>query len=167
LAGLGCSLVRVDHAAEDSMASERGVEGDHHGWIVLGRVLVEALVWTVVVEMADILVEDGVGVSLMVDQHPVSAFLADAANEPFRIAVRSRCLGRDLGDVDAFGGEDGVEGGGELAVPVTDEEAKRGDLLTEVHQQVAGGLGGQSCGGMGGYTEQVHLGVRTSMRNRT
>jgi hypothetical protein len=34
--------------------------------------------------------------------------------------------GRDLDDVDAFGGEHGIEGGGELGVPVADQEKAPG-----------------------------------------
>jgi hypothetical protein len=59
-------------------------------------------------------------VSLVVDQQPVGALFADATNEPFRIAVCPGCPGRDLDHIDAFGGEDGIEGGGELGIPVAD-----------------------------------------------
>jgi hypothetical protein len=83
--------------------------------------LVEALVWAVVIEMAHILVEDGAGVSLVVDQQFVGAFLADRADEPFGVAVRLRCPGRNLDYFDAVGGEDSVEGGGEFGVPVADQ----------------------------------------------
>jgi hypothetical protein len=58
---LGCSAVLVDHAAEDSMVPDRGVERDHGFWIVVRWVLVEALVRAVIVEMVHVLVEDGVG----------------------------------------------------------------------------------------------------------
>ena len=37
--------------------------------------------------------------------------------------------------------EDGVEGGGELAVPVADQEPELGGAVVEVHEQVAGLLG--------------------------
>ena len=63
------------------MVSDRRVAGDHGGWIVSRRVLVEPLVRPVVVEVAYVLVEDGLGVSFVVDQHPVGAFGADAADE--------------------------------------------------------------------------------------
>ena len=72
------------------MASNRRVAADHGGWIVSRRVLVEPLVHPVVVEVVHVLVEDGSGVSFVVDQHPVGAFGADAADEPFRITVRPR-----------------------------------------------------------------------------
>ncbi len=77
---------------------------------------------SVVIEMAHVLIKNSAGVSLVVDQHPVDALGADAADEPFRIAVRSRRWRRDLHDVDVFGGKDGVEGVGELGVPVADQK---------------------------------------------
>jgi hypothetical protein len=45
----GGSLVLVDHAAEYSSSPYRCVERDDDGGVVVGRVLAEALVWTVVV----------------------------------------------------------------------------------------------------------------------
>jgi hypothetical protein len=50
------------------MTPDRGVEQSHRGGVVQWWALVEALVWAVVIEMAHILVEDGKGVSLVVDQ---------------------------------------------------------------------------------------------------
>lgn len=44
LAGLGGSSVLVDHAAEDSVTSDRGVPGNCGGGIVGWWVLVQALV---------------------------------------------------------------------------------------------------------------------------
>jgi hypothetical protein len=63
--------------------------GALRGITVSRRVLVEPLVRPVVVEVAHVLVEDGSGVSFVVDQHPVGAFGADAADEPFRITGAS------------------------------------------------------------------------------
>jgi hypothetical protein len=88
---------------------------------VAGWVLVESLVRAVVVEVALVLVQDGAGVSLVVDQQFVGAFLADRADESFGVAVRLRCPGRNLDYFDAVGGEDSVEGGGEFGVPVADQ----------------------------------------------
>jgi hypothetical protein len=123
LAGSGSSCVLVDQATEDSTTPDRGVERDQGDRVVVRRVLVEALV-RAVIEMARVLVQDGKGVSLVIDQQPVGAFVADAANEPVRIAVRPGYPGRDLDHLDAFGGEDGIEGGSELRVPVADQEAE-------------------------------------------
>jgi hypothetical protein len=68
--------------------SDRCVEWDQGGRIVVGWGLVEALVRPVVVEMVHILVEDGAGVPLVVDQQPVGALLGGGTNEPLGIAVR-------------------------------------------------------------------------------
>jgi hypothetical protein len=128
------------------MASDRGVERDHGGWIVVGWVLVEALVRPVVVEVLGELVEDGAGVSLVVDQQSVGALVADAANEPFGVAVRPGRPRRNLDHINAFGDKSGIEAVGELGVPVADQDAERGDLIAQVHQEVAGRLGGPGCG---------------------
>ena len=61
---------------------------------------------------------------------------------------------RMIADVGA--GEDGVEGGGELAVPVADQEPEPVGAVAEVHQQVAGLLGDPGPGGVGGDPGDVH-----------
>jgi hypothetical protein len=157
LAELGGSSVLVDHAAEDLVASDRGAERDHGGGVVGWWVLAQALVRAVVIEMAHVLVENGAGVSFVVDQQPVGALGADAADEPFRVAVRPGRTGRDLDHGDAFGGEDGVEGSGELGVPIADQKAEGADLLTQVHQQIAGGLSGPVRGRVSGHPKDVHF----------
>ncbi len=65
LADLGCSLVLVDHSAEDWVASDGRVERGHRGWVVEWWVLVEALVPTVVVEVPKQIRRDGEGVALV------------------------------------------------------------------------------------------------------
>jgi hypothetical protein len=99
LAELGGWSVFVDQSAEDLVASDRGAERDHGGGVVGWWVLVQALVRAVVIEMAHVLVENGAGVSFVVDQQPVGAFGADAGDEPFRVAVRPGRTGRDLDHV--------------------------------------------------------------------
>jgi hypothetical protein len=47
----------------------------------------------VVIEVLGVLVEDGEGVSLVVDQQPVDALVADAMNEPFRVAAPPEVFG--------------------------------------------------------------------------
>jgi len=163
----GCAPVLVDQSAEDSVAADRGVEGDHGGGVVGWRVLIQALVRAVVIEMAHVAVKHSSGVSLVVDQQPVGALRADAADEPLRIAVRPRRPGRDLHHGDVFGAEDGITGGGERGVPVADQEAEGADLITEVGQQVAGGLSGPGRCGVSGYPRRCTLRVPTSMTNRT
>jgi hypothetical protein len=93
------------------MATDRGVERDHGGGVVGCRVLAQALMRAVVIDVMHVLVEDGAGVSFVVDQQLVGALHANTADESLGRAVRPRGPGRDLDDVDAFGGEEGVEGG--------------------------------------------------------
>jgi hypothetical protein len=54
---------------------------------MVGRVLIEALMWTVFVEVALVVTEHGAAVSLVVDQNPVGAFGPDAADEALRKRV--------------------------------------------------------------------------------
>ena len=75
------------------MASDRGAERDHGGGVVGWRVLIQALVRAVVIEVAHGAVKNNSGVSLVVDQQPVGALRADAADEPFRVAVRPGAYG--------------------------------------------------------------------------
>ena len=96
------------------------------------------------------------GVWFVVDQYPVGAFGADAADEPFCVAVRPRGAGRGRDYGDAFAGEDGIEGVGEFRVPVADQEKERADLIAQIHQQVAGDLGSPGRGRVRGHPEDVH-----------
>jgi hypothetical protein len=63
---------------------------------------------------------------------------------------------RCLDDADVGGGEDGVEGGGELGVAVPDQKPELAPGVVEVHCQVAGLWGQPGAGGVGGDTEHVH-----------
>ena len=70
--------------------------------------------------------------------------------------VRPRCPDWGADDADVGAGEHGVEGGGELAVPVADQEPELLGAVAEVHQQVAGLLGDPGAGGVGGDPGDVH-----------
>ena len=87
LVGSACASVLVDQSAEDPVAADRSAERDHGSGVVGKWVLAQALVRTVVIEMAHVAVKHSSGVSFVVDQQPVSALGADAADEPFGIAV--------------------------------------------------------------------------------
>jgi hypothetical protein len=73
---------------------------------------------------------------------------------------------RDLGHGDVFAGEDGVEGGGELRVPVADEMGEVGGAVAEVPQELAGLLGGPGWVGRAVTPRMWTVRVRTSMKNR-
>src|SRR5438067_10616085 len=73
LVGSGCAPVLVDQSAEDSVASDRGIKGDRGSWVMSWWVLIQALVRTVVIEMARVAVKHSLGVSFVVDQQSVGA----------------------------------------------------------------------------------------------
>jgi hypothetical protein len=59
-------------------------------------------------------------------------------------------------DADVGASEYRVERGGELAVPVADQELEPVGAVAEVHEQVAGLLGDPGSGGVGGDPGEVH-----------
>ena len=54
---------------------------------------------------------------------------------------------------------DRVERGRELSGPIADEEPKPGGVLAEIHQKVAGLLGGPRSVGMSGHAQHVQVAV--------
>jgi hypothetical protein len=85
----------------------------------------------------------------------VSSVLAVSTKRSAKQFARGH-RGRDLDGVDPGAGQDGIERRGELAGAVADEEPERGGAVVEVHQQVAGLLGGPRSGGMAGRAD-VHV----------
>jgi len=63
--------------------------------------------------------------------------------------------GRRGENPDAVCGEDCIERRGEPGVPIPEQERDRGGVVGEVHQQVAGGLGGPRPGRMRGHPDQM------------
>jgi hypothetical protein len=108
------------------------------------------------VEVLDILAQHGGEVASSDDQDVVEAFSAQCPDEAFRDRVRPWTSGRGADDPDVDAGEDRVERGGELAVPVADQEPEPVGAIAEIHQQVAGLLGDPDIGGMGGDPGDVH-----------
>jgi hypothetical protein len=95
----------------------------------------------VTVVVAFELAQHGSGVSLVDDQEAVEELAADCPDEALGDRICPRCPHRRLDDPDVDTGEDGVEGGGEPAVAVADEESEAAVSVIEVYQQVAGELG--------------------------
>ncbi|MER6145881.1 hypothetical protein ABT174_38715 [Streptomyces sparsogenes] len=83
------------------------------------------------------------------DEEAVGAFRAGCAYPSFGECVGSGTLRRRWDDGCAVAGEDGVERGGELAVPVTDEEPEAPSAVAEVHEQIARELSDPCAGGTG------------------
>jgi hypothetical protein len=95
-------------------------------------------------------------VPLVDDQDAVEEFATQAADEALGDRVGPWCPHRCSDDVDADGGEDGVEPGGESRVAVPDEKPEAVAGVVEVDEQVVGRLGQPGAGRVGGDPEDVH-----------
>ncbi|GAA2356117.1 hypothetical protein SVIO_028550 [Streptomyces violaceusniger] len=73
---------------------------------------------------------------------------------------------RSRDDGGAVAGEDVVERGGELAVPVPYEEPEAPIPVAEIHEQIAGELSDPYAGRAGGDAQDVN-GVAISMTKNT
>ena len=93
------------------------------------------------------------------DEDAVGEFGSGGQDESFGEAVRSRTSRRDLHSVDTGTGQDAVDSSGELTCPFADEEPEGGGAVVEVHQQVAGLLGGPGSGRVAGCPEDVDVAV--------
>jgi len=91
-----------------------------------------------------------------VDQQVVKALAPQCSHVPLRKGTRPRRPERRLDDPRAITGEYVIEDGRELAVAVADEELELAGAFTEVHEQVAGLLGGPCPGGVRGDAQDVH-----------
>ena len=120
------------------------------------RFLLQSLVRTVPVIVSGVPGQHFAEMPLTEDQDVIEALAAKRAHEPLRECVRLRRPDRRPDHPRAVTGEDVVLRGGELAVPVTDEEPEPPGPPAEVHQEVAGLLGSPGSGRMGGDAQDVH-----------
>ena len=123
-----CDLQVFVYEATEPVSSQRpdGRSGVPIG-AASGRLLMERSVRTVGVVMLDVLAQHHSKMEQRSgDQEMIEAFTAQTADEPFRDRVRSRCPHRGADDADVRAGEDRVEGGSELAVPVKGSETRTG-----------------------------------------
>jgi hypothetical protein len=96
----------------------------------------------------------GPQVPLAEDQDAVGEFGSDGQDESFGKSLRSRTPRRDLHGFDASASQDGIDGGGELAGAVSNEEPDPGGTVVEVHQEVAGLLGDRRSSWVTGRPEE-------------
>lgn len=75
------------------------------------------------------------------DQDPVEALATERPDHPFAARVGPWRANRGLHDSDPVGGEDLVEGPGELAVTIPDHELDRSRPFGELEGEVARPLG--------------------------
>ena len=75
------------------------------------------------------------------DQHPIQQLTPNRAHPPLRVGVRLWRPHRRAKHPDPLSGEDRVERGGELRVPIADQIPEPAGAVVEAHKQVAGLLG--------------------------
>jgi hypothetical protein len=95
-------------------------------------------------------------VPLADDQHAVGEFGSEGADEPFGETVRPGAPRRNPDHADADIGEDGIERCCELTGSISDEEPELGEVIAEIHDQVADLLGGPLAVRVRGHAQQVH-----------
>src|SRR4029453_4364426 len=107
------------------------------------------------VVMPDVAVEDAKEVTAAGDQEVVQAFPGHGADPTPGDGVGVWGLYRCADYLCTDRAPDVIEGPGELAVAVADQEPDGGGLLIKRDGQVAGLLGGPSAGGVSGDTREV------------
>jgi hypothetical protein len=107
------------------------------------------------VVVLDVVVEDAKKLPTPCDQEMVQAFPAHGADPALGDGVGVRSLNRCADDLGAEPVPEVIEGSGELAGVVADEESDGGGLLIEHGDEVAGLLGDPGAGGVGGDTSEV------------
>jgi hypothetical protein len=127
-----------------------------HVMVRLRWAKVAGTVWSSTVAVPNIFREHCMQVPLVEDQDSVGEFGSDGSDEPFGETVRPRTTRRNLDHLDAHIGQDGIEGCCELSGPISDEELELGEVIAEVHRQVADLLGGPPAVGVRGRAQQVH-----------
>jgi hypothetical protein len=121
------------------------------------RTTLECSMWPPTVVVGTVPLEDASQVLFAEDQDAVGEFGSGGQDESFGEAVRPWRSRWDLHCVDPGPGQDGVERAGELAGSVAHEESEDRGAVVEVHQQVAGLLGGPGSGRVAGGPEDVHV----------
>ena len=95
--------------------------------------------------------------SFVVDEHPVGALGSCGAYPSLGITVRARGPRRSLYYPHALAGEDLVERADEFGIAIPDDEAEGADPVAEVHEEIAGLLGGPRAVRAGGHAEDMHV----------
>jgi hypothetical protein len=107
--------------------------------------------WPAAIVVGGVPGKDGSQMSFAEDQDAVGELGSGGEDEAFGEAVRSRTSRWGSHGIDAGAGQDCIKRWGELAGAVADEEPERGGTVVEVHQQVAGLLGGPGSQCRGGW----------------
>ena len=152
----GCSPVLADQAVDDVRALDPAGYIDRLAGFVQRRSLVPRLVRPVFVIVPRVLGQDILEVPFAVDQQVVQALAPQCSHVPLRKGIRPRRPERRLDDPHAIVGEHVIEDGRELAVAVADEELELAGAFAEIHEKVAGLLGGPCPAGVRGDAQDMH-----------
>jgi len=105
---------------------------------------IDASVGTLSVVVVDVPAEDSLEIAMAEDRDPGQIFGPNRLYPTFSEGIGLRRSDWRLDDSDAFEAEHLVEAGGELGVPVPDEELDRSTAVGEIANQVAGHLGSRT-----------------------
>src|SRR4051812_24410207 len=135
-------LVLVDEAAEElapvQVRQRYGrVASSRNGGRRIWGLEVECAMRPPPVVVAHIGAEHVLKLAATEDQEPVEALAANSADPALDVRVRVRGANRRTDDPDTCALEQPIEGRGELAIAVMDEEAHLAAAIVEVDQQVA------------------------------
>ena len=117
----------------------------------------QATARTARVVVGEVLAQDGFKMATPEHEGPIEALRPRCSHKPFRVRVRPRRADGRLDDLGTFRSEDLVETGGELRVPVPDEELHRATCLGQVGGQLPGGLGDKAGARVFGDAKEVGL----------
>ena len=112
----------MEKPGEPVMPDDFGIGVDGLGQRSQRAGLFQGPMWPVSIEMGLVFGKNHLQVCGIDDEDPVEDLPAQAAHSAFHDRVRPGCLDRCLDDLDALGLEDGIEGAGELGIPVADQE---------------------------------------------
>ncbi len=105
--------------------------------------LSQGAVRAVRVVMVGVLGQHGHQLPTSEDEHPVQHIPPDGAHPSLRVGVGLRGPRGRAQQLDPLRGEDRVERGGELGIPIADQELEPGDVLTNLHDQPSRPSGGR------------------------
>ncbi len=154
----GHRMVLVDKAARHVMTMDMqrwGSGGDSTAGH--RRTEVDATMRTLSVEVPGVPAEDSLELAMTDDEDPVEAFCPHRPHPTLCVGVGPRGSNRRLDHSDALAVEHCVEAGGELGVPVPDQELDGATAVGEITGQVVSNLGDERGSRMVGDPEDVHL----------
>jgi hypothetical protein len=131
---ISCDLgILVDQPIE-SIASRNGPGRHGDRWFGGPKRwrLPQGAVRTVDVVVIGVLDQYGPQMPAPEDQHPIQHLTADGTHPPLRVGIRLWCPHRRGQHLDRLGGKDPVERGGELGIPIANQEPEPADAVVEV-----------------------------------